>query len=80
MLQTAHNACNSKDVDALKFQLVRHDLFYNRQNQEDSTECLLMLIDIMHKGSMPDSSSTTSPTGASISDILFSIVLEKYIV
>ena len=80
MLQTAHNACNSKDVDALKFQLVRHDIFYNGQNQEDSTECLLMLINIIHKGSMPDSSSTTSPTGASLSDILFSFVLEIYIV
>ena len=63
MLQTAHNACNSRDVDALKFQLVRHDIFYNGQNQEDSTECLLMLINIIDKGSMPDSSSTTSPTG-----------------
>ena len=29
---------------------------------------------------MPDSSSITSPTGASLSDILFSFVLEKYIV
>ena len=29
---------------------------------------------------MPDSSLTTSPTGASLSDILFSFVLEKYIV
>ena len=77
MLQTAHNACNSKDVDALKFQLVHYDIFYNGQNQADSTECLLMLIDIIHKGSMPDSSSTTSPTGASLSDILFSIVLEN---
>ena len=37
LLQTAHNACNSKDVDTLKFQLVRHDTFYNGQNQEDST-------------------------------------------
>ena len=27
-----------------------------------------------YKGSMPDSSSTTSPTGASLSDILFSFV------
>ena len=80
MLQTAHNACNFKDVDALKFQLVRHDIFYSGQNQEDSTECLLMLINIIHKGSMPDSSSTTSPTGASLSDILFPFVLEKYIV
>ena len=80
MLQTAYNACNSKDVDALKFQLVRHDIFYNGQNQEDSTECLLMLINIIHKSSMPDSSSTTSPTGTSLSDILLSFVLEKYTV
>ena len=29
---------------------------------------------------MADSSSTTSPTGASLSDILFSFALEKYIV
>ena len=32
------------------------------------------------KGSMPNSSSTTSPVGASLSDLLFSFVLEKYIV
>ena len=63
LLQTAHNACNSKDVDALKFQLVRRDIFYNGQNQQDSTECLLMSINIIDKGSMPDSSSTTSPMG-----------------
>ena len=80
LFQTALNARNSKDVDALKFQLVRHDTFYNGQNQQDSTECLLMLINIIHKGSMPDSSLTTYPKGASLSDILFSFVLEKYIV
>ena len=79
IFHAAHNA-KSKDVDAVKFQLVRHDTFYNGQNQQDSTECLLMLIDIIHKGSMPDSSSTTYPMGASLSDILFSFVLEKYIV
>ena len=39
-----------------------------------------MLINIIHKGSLPDSSSTTYPLGASLSDILFSFVLEKYIV
>ena len=32
------------------------------------------------KGSRPDSSLTTFPTGDSLSDILFSFVLEKYIV
>ena len=80
LFHTAHNACHSKDVDALKFHLVRHDTFYNGQNQQDSTECLLMLINIIHKGSLPESSSTTYPMGASLSDILFSFVLEKYIV
>ena len=39
-----------------------------------------MLINTIHKGSMPDSSSTTYPMGASLSDTLFSFVLEKYIV
>ena len=80
LFHTAHNASRSKDVDALKFQLARHDTFYNGQNQQDGTECLLMLKSIIHKGSLPDSSSTTYPTGASLSDILFSFVLEKYIV
>ena len=60
-------------MDALKFQLVRHDTFHNGQNQQDSTKCLLMLIDIIHKGSI----STTYPMGASLSDILFSFVLEN---
>ena len=64
-------------MDALKFQLVRHDTFNNVQNQQDSTECLLVLINIIYKGSMPDSSSTTYPMRASLSDILFSFVFEK---
>ena len=38
-----------------------------------------MLINIIHKGSLSDSNSTY-PMGASLSDILFSTVLEKYIV
>ena len=77
---TAHNARHSKDVDALKFQLARHDTFYDGQNQQDSTECLLMLLNIIHKGSLPDSNSTAYPMGACLFDIMFSFVLEKYIV
>ena len=67
-------------MDALKFQLIRHDTFYNGQNQQDSTECLLMLINIIHKGSLYDSNSTNYPMRAFLSDILSSFVLEKYIV
>ena len=39
-----------------------------------------MLINIIHKGPLPDSNSTTYPMGASLFDLLFSFVLEKYIV
>ena len=39
-----------------------------------------MLINNIHKGSMPDSSSKTHPTGASLSDTLFSFLLKKYAV
>ena len=67
-------------MDALKFQWVRHDTFYNGQNQQDCTECLMTLINIIHKGWIPDSISTTYPTGASLSDIVFSFVLENRII
>ena len=40
----------------------------------------LVLIYIINKGSMPDSCSTTYHKGVSLSDILSSFVLEKYIV
>ena len=49
LFQTARNACNSKDVDALIFQLVHHDTFYNGQNKQNITECLLVLIYIVNK-------------------------------
>ena len=78
-LKTAHTAWSSKDVDTLKFRFVHHDSFYNGQIQQVSSECLLILIDIINKGSMPDSSPTIYPTGNTLSDILFSFMLEKYI-
>ena len=56
---------------------IRHEYYIH---QQDSTECLLMLINTIHKGSLPDSNSTTYPMVASLSDILFLFVLEKYIV
>ena len=57
-------------MDALNFQLVYHDTFYNGQNQQDSNECLLVLINIIHKGLTSDSSWTTYPMGAFFSDII----------
>ena len=39
-----------------------------------------MLIHFIHKGSLHDSNQTTYPMRASLSDILFSFVVEKYTV
>ena len=71
-IETAYNAYSSTDVDVLKFQLVQYNQFYDGKNQQDSSECLLMLIEIINKGSVP--------YYGSLSDILFSFMLEKYIV
>ena len=67
--------------DVLKFQLVQYNQFYDGKNQQDSSECLLMLIEIINKGSVPYyGSHVSNSTGVSLSDILFSFMLEKYIV
>ena len=72
---------SSTDVDVLKFQLVQYNQFYDGKNQQDSSECLLMLIEIINKGSVPYyGSHDSNSTGVSLSDILFSFMLEKYIV
>ena len=80
LLDTAHNASNSKDVDNLKFRLNNYDTFYNGQIQQDSSECLFMLIEIINKGSVPHHVLNQRSVGVSLSEILFSFVLEKCII
>ena len=40
LFKTAYNASNSTDVDALQFQRVQYDTFYNGQIQQDSSKCV----------------------------------------
>ena len=55
--------------------------FYSGEQQEDASECLMMLIELINKGSVPYcGSNDNNPTGVSVSEILFSFMLEKYIV
>ena len=44
LFDTAHIASSSTDVDALKFRLVQFNKIYGGQNQEDASECFMMLI------------------------------------
>ena len=81
LYETAHRSSSSTNVDALKFRLAQYDAFYDGQIQQDSSECLTMLIQVINKGSIPycgynDNNATVVP----LSEILFSFMLEIYIV
>ena len=52
-------------------------IFYNRQIQQDSTECPMMQLEIINKGSVPYCGSYNNSTGLPKSDILFWFMLEK---
>ena len=49
VFETAHNASNSTDVAALRFRLEQYDTFYNGQIQQNSSQCLMMLIEVICK-------------------------------
>ena len=79
LFEIACNASSSTDVDALKFR--QYDKFYSGEQQEDASECLMMLIELINKGSVPYcGSNDNNSTGVSLSEIVFSFMLEKYIV
>ena len=81
LFETAHSASSFTDVDVLKFQLVQYDTFYSGQIQQDSLQCFMMLIEVINKGSVLYCvSNDDNSTGVSLSEILFSFMLEKYIV
>ena len=53
LYEIAHSVSNSTDVDALKFWLVQQDKFYGGEKQQDASECLMMLLELINKGSVP---------------------------
>ena len=74
-------ASSSTAVDALKFRLVQYDKFYGGQNQQDGMECLMMLTELINKDSVPYCGfNGNNSARVSLSEILFSFMLEKYIV
>ena len=47
-----NSASSSADVDALKFWLVQYDTLYGGQVQQDSSQYLKMLLEIVNTGSI----------------------------
>ena len=81
LFEMARSVSSSTDVDALKFRLVQYDKFYSGEQQEGASECLMMLIELINKGSVPYyGSNDNNSTGVSLSEILYAFMLEKYIV
>ena len=67
--------------DALKFRLVQCDTFYNGEIQQDSSECVMMLVEVINKGSVHYCGcKDNNSTGVSLSDILLSFMLDRCIV
>ena len=78
LFEIACSASSSTDMDALKFGLVQCDKFYSGEQQEDASECLMVLIELINKGSVPYcGSNDNNSTGVSLSEILFSFMLEN---
>ena len=81
LFEMARSVSSSIDVDRLKFRLIQYDKFYSGEQQEGASECLMTLIELINKGSVPYcGSNDNNSTGVSLSEILFAFMLEKYIV
>ena len=78
----ARAASASAEVGKLKSLLAQYSSFYSGFTQEDASECLFMLLDIIHQrtigASLVENDYTSTLCGVSLSDSLFSFVLEKY--
>lgn len=66
-------ASNQHSVDILKTHLSNYNNFFTGNIQQDSSECLMLIKDILDKGSL------CCPNNGSLSEILFSFILERYI-
>ena len=69
-------------MDDLKLMLFAYNAFYNAEVQQDSFECLILLTNIINKGLVPCSVDEHMATfyRDSLSERLFTLVLEKYVV
>ena len=71
----------SGEVGKLKSLLAQYSSFYSGFTQEDASGCL-MLMDIINKGTigapLVENSHASTLCGVSLTDFLFSFILEKY--
>ena len=51
LFDTAHKTPSAQEVETLKLQLSTYNSFFTGEIQEDACECLMLLIEIMDKGS-----------------------------
>ena len=63
LFEIARSESSSTDVDALKFWLVQYDKFYRGEQQEDASECFMMLTELIDKGSVPYCASNDNNSG-----------------
>ena len=77
---TAHKTSSAQEVETLKLQLSAYNSCFTGETPEDACECLVMLIEIMDKGFGLFPTNDNISSKVSSSKLLFSFVLEKYII
>ena len=80
LFDTAHKTPCAHEVETLKLQLSTYHSFFTGEIQEDACECLMLLIEIMDKGFGLCPTNCNINNKGSLSELLFSFVLEKYII
>ena len=80
LFDTAHKTPRAQEVEILKLQLSTYNSFFTGETQEDACECLMLLIEIMDKGFGLCPTIDNISSKGSFSELLFSFVLEKYII
>ena len=83
LFNTAHNVTNLHSVDDLKLKLANYDSFYKGCVQQDSSECLMLLLEIIDKGCFvcpSNEDNTYISHGDSVSEHLFSFIMERCVV
>ena len=78
LFDTAYKTPSAQEVETLKLQLSTYNSFFTGETQEDASECLMLLIEIMDKGFGLCPTNDNKSSKGSCSEP-FPFVLEKYI-
>ena len=80
LFDIAHKTSSAQEVETVKLKLSTCNSFFTGETQYGACECLMLLTEIMDKGFGLCLTNDNISSKGSFSELLFSFVLEKYII